>query len=147
VSPPTTSGPVRRTPPAAALVAAPLGLISAVVPGVFGFVALVLSGLRFRGAESLLLLVPTGLTLAIVVGAVLLLLGRSWLALAVPAGAVAALILLGTLTGGWGGGSFGFGVLSWLVPGATAVLASLPGVRGWVAHRRRARLSTGRHTR
>jgi hypothetical protein len=128
--------------PVAALVAAPLALLSALVPAVFGLVALVLSGLQFRGTESLLLLVPVGLMLAIVVGAVLLLLGRSWLALAVPAGAVAALILIGILTGGWGGGSAGFRVFSWLVPGVTAVLASSPGVRRWVEQRRRARPST-----
>jgi hypothetical protein len=80
---------------------------------------------------------PVVLMVGLVVGAVLLLLGRSWLALALPAGALAALAVTGYAMGGWGAGAFGVAIL--LLPVLTAVLALLPRVRRWVAARRQAR--------
>jgi hypothetical protein len=121
-------------PPAPAIAAVVLGLISAMVPALFALVAVALSGLRFQGTEWLALAVPAVLALALVVGAVLLLLGRSWLALALPAGALAAVVLAGNVLGGWDGRLWA--APAWILPGLGAVLAALPRVRGWVAARR-----------
>jgi hypothetical protein len=114
-----------------------LALLSAGVPALFALLALAFSGGEFPGGSWLLIVVPLLLLVGIVVGAVLLLVGRSWLALALSSGALAALVLTGYAMGGWGGGAFG--ALTVLVPALTAVLAALPGVRRWVAARRRAR--------
>jgi hypothetical protein len=129
--------PVRRTPPAPAIAAAVLGLLSATVPAVFALAALAFSGGEFVGSDWLLVVVPLVLLAGLLVGAVLLLAGRAWLPLALPAFAVTALVLAGYLMGGWGGGAFG--MLTVLVPLLTTVLAVLPRVRGWVAARRGAR--------
>ena len=135
VDPAATS--TRRTPPAPAIAAAVLGLLSAGVPAIFALLALAFSTGEFEGGSWLLVLVPVVLLAALFVGAVLLLVGRSWLALALPAGALTSLVLTGYLMGGWGGGSFG--VLTVLVPALTTVLAVLPRVRSWVAARRAVR--------
>jgi hypothetical protein len=137
VHPAPATVPVRRTPPAPAIAAAVLALVSAGVPALFGLLALAFSNGQFGGGGWLVIVVPLVLLVALCVGAVLLLLGRSWLALALPAGGLTALVLTGYLMGGWGGGSFG--VLTLAIPLITTILAALPRVRGWVAARRRAR--------
>jgi hypothetical protein len=129
--------PVRRTPPVPAVAAALLGLISAGATALLALLALAFSNGQFGGGGWLVVATPVVLMIGLVVGAVLLLLGRSWLALALPAGALTALVLTGYLMGGWGGGSFG--VLTLAIPLITTILAALPRVRGWVAARRRAR--------
>lgn len=137
VHPAPAAEPAGRTPPVPAIAAAILALLSALVPALFGLLALAFSGGRFEGTGWLAVLVPGVLLVGIVVGAVLLLLGRSWLALAVPVGALTAVLLAGYVMGGWGGGSFG--VLTLVVPLVTTVLSCLPRVRRWVAARRGAR--------
>jgi hypothetical protein len=134
---PAAAVPTRRTPPAPAIAAAVLGLLSAGVPAVFALIALAFSGGELGGGGWLLVVVPVVLLAGLFVGGVLLLTGRSWLALALPAGALAALVLTGYLMGGWDAGAFG--VLTVLVPLLTTVLAVLPRVRQWVAARRAAR--------
>ncbi|SDE97679.1 hypothetical protein SAMN05660485_02346 [Blastococcus fimeti] len=133
MSVPATAG--RRLPPVPAIVAAPLAVLSAFAPGFFFLVALGFSGGNLSGLEWLLLLVPLGLSLGLVIGAVLLLLGRSWRVVAVSGAVLALLILGGTLLGGWAEDALGFALANGLLPAATAVLASLPRVRGWVAAR------------
>lgn len=125
-----------RLPPVPAIVAAPLAVLSAFAPGFFFLVALGFSGGNLSGLEWLLLTVPLGLSLGLVTGAVLLLLGRSWRVVAVSGAVLALLILGGTLFGGWADGALGFGLSTGLLPAATAALASLPRVRAWVAARR-----------
>jgi hypothetical protein len=131
------AAPVGRVPPAPAIGAALLGLLSAGVPALFALIAVAFSGGHLERGVWLLVVVPLVLLGGLAVGAVLLLLGRSWLALALPAGALTALVLTGYLMGGWGGGSFG--VLALVIPLITAVLAASPRVRHWVTARRRAR--------
>jgi hypothetical protein len=129
--------PVRRTPPVPAVAAALLGLISAGATALLALLALTFSNGRFGGGGWLVDATPVVLMIGLVIGAVLLLLGRSWLALALPAGALAALALTGYVMGGWGAGALGVAIL--LLPVLTAVLALLPRVRRWVAARRQAR--------
>jgi hypothetical protein len=123
-------------PPAPAIAAAVLALPGAAIPVLF---ALVLSALAEPDPEGVWIWLLGCAVLAgtLVTGAVLLLIRRSWLALALPAGVLTALVLLAFVMGGRGGGPFGVVIL--LVPAGTAVLAALPGVRGWVAARRQAR--------
>jgi hypothetical protein len=128
---------VRRTPPVPAVAAALLGLISAGATALLALLALAFSNGQFGGGGWLVVATPVVLMVGLVVGAVLLLLGRSWLALALPAGALAALALTGYVMGGWGAGALGVAIL--LLPVLTAVLALLPRVRRWVAARRQAR--------
>jgi hypothetical protein len=128
---------VRRTPPVPAVAAALLGLISAGATALLALLALAFSNGEFGGGGWLVVATPVVLMVGLVVGAVLLLLGRSWLALALPAGALAALAVTGYVMGGWGAGAFGVAIL--LLPVLTAVLALLPRVRRWVAARRQAR--------
>ncbi|NEK84418.1 hypothetical protein GCU60_01385 [Blastococcus saxobsidens] len=135
---PTTAP--RRTPPAAALAAAVLGLLSAAVPALIAFLAVAFSGGRFDGGGWAVVVVPLGYLVGLVVGAVLLLLGRSWLVLAVFTGTMAVLVTVGYVTGGLGGG---FLELAVLVPLVATVLAALPGVRRWVAARRAATRPAG----
>jgi hypothetical protein len=113
-----------------------LALMSGLVPGFFVLAALGFSGGRLSGLEWGLLIVPLCLTAGLVVGAVLLLLGRSWATLVVSAGALALLILGGTVFGGWAEGAPVFALTTGLLPAAAAVLAARPVVRGWVAGRR-----------
>src|SRR5688500_17897814 len=130
------SAPTHGTIPGPAIAAAVFGLLSAAVPAFLVLFFVLISGGELDTTAWLQLLVPVGLIAGLVVGAVRLLRGRSWLALAVSAGALTALTLAGFLSGGWGGGPFG--LLAVLVPLAAAVLATLPGVRAWVAARRSA---------
>jgi hypothetical protein len=128
---------VRRTPPVPAVAAALLGLISAGATALLALLALAFSNGQFGGGGWLVVATPVVLMIGLVIGAVLLLLGRSWLALALPAGALAALALTGYVMGGWGAGALGVAIL--LLPVLTEVLALLPRVRRWVAARRQAR--------
>jgi len=132
--------PVRRTPPVPAVAAALLGLISAGATALLALLALAFSNGQFGGGGWLVIATPVVLMIGLVVGAVLLLLGRSWLALALPAGALTALALTGYVMGGWGAGAFGVAIL--LLPALTAVLSLPPRVRRWVAARRQARTAS-----
>jgi hypothetical protein len=126
------SAPVRRRPPAAAFVAAPLALLTALGVGLFELLALAFSDGQFGGGGWLVVTVPLVLLVWLVAGAVLLLAGRSWLALAVPAAALAVFLLVVGATEDVLGE---LGVAA-LVPALTALLSALPGVRRWVAARR-----------
>ncbi|WP_164704647.1 hypothetical protein [Blastococcus litoris] len=133
----TVPGPLSRMPPIPAIAAAVLGLLSAFVPAVFLLAAVAFSGGEFEGSGWLLVAVPILLFVGLLVGGVLLLLGRAWWVLTVTAGVLTALLFYGFASGGWGAGAFG--VLTVVVPFVTAVLAALPRVRQWVAARRAAR--------
>ena len=128
--------PPRRTPPGPAIAAAVLGVLSAAVPALFALLALAFSNGQFGDGGWALVLVPLVLLAGLVVGAVLLLAGRSWLVLALCAGVLTALVVTGHATGAWSGDSLG--VLALAVPLITTVLAALPCVRGWIAARRSA---------
>ena len=119
-----------------AIVAGALALISALVPGFFVLIALGFSGGRLTAVEWGLLLIPASVTVGLVVGVVLLLIGRSWIVLVVAAGALALAIVGGTVFGGWAAGAPVFALVSALLPAAAAVLAARPAVRGWIALRR-----------
>lgn len=127
-----TARPVRRRPPAAAIVAAVLAVVSCAVPALLLLVVLAVAGPG--GPAWIDYLLPFAVMCALVAGAVLLLLGRSWVALAVPAGLLAALVVAGRALGGWGGGPLL--MLGFAAPALVVVLSALPGVRGWVAARR-----------
>ena len=133
---PSTSQQVaaRRRPPAPAVVAALLGLVSTSVPALFALLALAFSNGQFGGGGWLVVTVPLLLAVLLPAGAVLLLLGRSWRLMAGSAGALTGIVLYAYANGAWGDPTFG--VLTLLAPGATAVLAALPSVRRWVAARR-----------
>ena len=126
--------PVRRRPPAAAIVAAVLGLLSCAIPGLFLLIALALSEPDSLEQPAWIdVALPLALVCGLVAGAVLLLLGRSWLVLAAAAGVLIALMLAAHALG-WSGGPFFFP--GWFPPVLSVVLSSLPGVRGWVADRK-----------
>jgi len=129
--------------PWAAIAAAVLALPTAFVLVVVGWGALLFANERADGAVWVVLLISVAWLAGLLVAATRLLLGRSWAALAMTAGTVAALMVVGLLRGGLGAGPFGFGTLAALVSLATTVLAALPGVRRWVAERRRERLYPG----
>jgi hypothetical protein len=130
--------PIRLPPPAAAVAAAVLAVLSATVPGFLGLILLAMYEGEEGAAKWVWVLVPAGLVVALVVGAVLLLLGRSWLAVVLPAYAVAAIAVLGMA----GGGSIRVpGVLAITVPLAAALLGARPVVRRWVRDRRASRLA------
>jgi hypothetical protein len=134
---------VRRRPPLAALLAAPLAVLSAVAVAFFGVIALAFSNGDLSNGAWLFVAVPAVLSLWLLGGALLLLLGRSWLALFLPAAALTLVVVWGVLDGTLGDGTGGFLVLAWALPGVTAVLAVLPGVRRWIAARKLGRLSYG----
>ena len=77
----------RRTPPVPALLAAPLALVTALAVGFFSVLAVAFSNGQFDDGGWLVVLVPTVLAVGLVLGVILLLLGRSWLVLTVLAGA------------------------------------------------------------
>jgi hypothetical protein len=130
---------VTRRPPVAALLAAPLAVLSAVVVALFGFLALAFSNGDLGGDRWMIVAVPAVLSIVLVVGALLLLVGRSWLAVVLPAGALSLAVVTSILSGSLGEDTGGFLALCWGLPGISAVLAALPGVRRWVAARRDAR--------
>ncbi|MEU2349363.1 hypothetical protein [Modestobacter sp. NPDC049651] len=121
----------RRRPPAAALVAAPLALLTAFGVGLFELLALAFSNGQFDDGGWLVVTVPLLLIAWLVVGAVLLLVGRSWLALLLPAAALAVFLVVVGVTEDV---IAELAVVA-LVPAATALLSALPGVRTWVAAR------------
>jgi hypothetical protein len=126
------------------MLAAPLAVLSAIAVAFFGFLALAFSNGDLTGDRWLFVAVPALLAVVLVLGALLLLLGRSWLALVVPAAALSLVVVAAVLYGSLGDGTGGFLVLTWALPGISAVLAALPGVRRWVAARKDAR-RTRRH--
>lgn len=128
----------RRHLPAAALVAALLAVLTAAGVGLFELIALAFSNGQFDDGGWLVVTVPLLVVVWLLAGAVLLLTGRSWLVLFLPAAVISVLLLAGLVNDAWQT-SWTVGVL--LVPGATAVLTALPGVRRWVAARRRTGLS------
>src|SRR3954454_14845577 len=130
---PQTVRPVHRRPPAAAIVAAVLGLVSCALPGLFLLIALALSEPdSLEDPAWIDVALPLALVCALVAGVVLLLLGRSWLVLAAASGVLIAL-MVGAHALGWSGGPFFFP--GWFPPVLTVVLSALPRVRGWVADR------------
>jgi hypothetical protein len=130
--PPPTHG----TIPGPAIAAAVFGLLSAAVPTLLLLFLVLISWGELDALDWLSMLVPVGVIAGLVVGAVRLLRGRSWLMLVVFAAALSAVVLAGFVSGGWGGGPFG--PLAMLIPLVAAVLAALPSVRAWVAARRSA---------
>jgi hypothetical protein len=132
-----TVPPERHRPPAAAIAAAVLALVSCALPLLFLMIVVAVNGPDLADVAWVDVVLPVALSCGLVVGAVLLLLGRSWLALVVPAGVLVAFLVAGGVLGGWSGGAFW--LLSWGLPAVAVVLAALPGVRGWVADRKGAR--------
>ncbi|MGY1838529.1 MULTISPECIES: hypothetical protein [unclassified Modestobacter] len=137
------SAPVRRLPPLPTVLAAPLAVLSALATAAFALLALAFSDGRFDGGGWLVVAVPVVLSVWLLVGALLLLLGRSWLAVFLPAAALVAVLGRVLVTEGLIADSDGLLLLIWALPAGTALLAALPGVRGWVAGRRGARSSAG----
>lgn len=136
---PPVDGAATRVPPLPALVAAPLAVLSAFVPGVFFLAALGFSGGQLSGLEWLLLVVPLGLSLGLLIGAVQLLRGRSWRVVAVSGAVLGLLIVGGTLFGGWAEGALGFGLTTGLLPLLAALLAASRTVREWIVARQLSR--------
>jgi hypothetical protein len=139
----SAAAPARRRPPVAAVLAVPFALLSALAVAFFGFLALAFSEGDLSGDRWLFVAVPAVLALVLVVGAFLLLLGRSWLVLCLPAAALSLSVIAGILYGALGDGTGGFLLLAWVLPGVAAVLSALPGVRRWVAARHLARRTRG----
>jgi hypothetical protein len=133
---PPAPAPAPGSPPATAITAAVLGVVSAAVPTLALLFIVVMAGSDLWEMEAVWLLVPLLVVVGLVAGAVLLLTGRSWRVLAASAGALTALVLVAFTLGGWGGGPFG--LVGLLLPLATTVLAVLPRTRLWVAARRSA---------
>jgi len=134
-SPPVLS----RRPPLAAFLAAALAVLAALAFALFGFIALAFSNGDFSDGGWQLVTVPAVLSIVLVVGAVLLMLGRSWLAVFLPAAALSLVVVAAILYGTLGDGTGGALLLAWALPGLSAVLVALPGVRRWVAARRDSR--------
>jgi hypothetical protein len=139
----TDEAPVRRRPPVAALLAAPLAVLSALVVAFFGFLALAFSNGQLDNGAWLFIAIPAVLSLWLLVGALLLLLGRSWLAVFLPAAGLGLVVVWGILDGTIGEDNGAFLVLVWALPIVTALLTALPGVRRWIAARKLARLARG----
>jgi hypothetical protein len=125
----------------AALLAAPLAVLSALAVAFFGMIALAFSNGDLDDGAWLFIAIPAVLSLWLLVGAVLLVLGRSWLAVFVPAAALALVVIWGILDGTIGEDNGAFLVVVWALPIVTALLTALPGVRRWIAARKLARLT------
>ena len=136
VSLPASDVTVPRVPPVPAIAAAVLAVLSAFAPGFFFLVALGFSGGNLSGLESMLLIVPLALSLGLLIGAGLLVRGRSWRVLAVVGGVLGVLVVGGIAFGSWADGALGVGLSVGLFPAAAAMLASTATVRRWVAARR-----------
>ncbi len=130
-----TAGPVSKVPPIPAGVAALCGLLGALPVAFFAvFVGLLSLGYEdWRGA--VLGAVPAVVFVVVLVGVVLLLLGRSWKVLVVGAVATGALVLVAVADGAAEGDPGSIAVLA-AGPVLAAVFASLAPVRSWVAARR-----------
>ncbi|WP_222263753.1 hypothetical protein [Modestobacter marinus] len=135
------SAPVRRRPPWPALLAVPLAVLSALAVAFFGVIALAFSNGQLDDGAWLFVALPAVLALWLLVGVLLLLLGRSWLALFLPAAGLALVVVWGILDGTLGDGTGSTLVAVWVLPGLTALFTVLPGVRRWTAARRLARQS------
>ena len=133
----TSPDAVRRMPPVAAILAAPLAVVTALAVAFFSVLALAFSNGQFGDGGWVFVLLPIVLAVGLVVGVILLLLGRSWLVLTVLAGALAAVLLGSEFLGAWDTGSVV--PVAALFPAGAAGLAALPGVRRWVAARRAGR--------
>ena len=136
VSLPASDVVVPRVPPVPAIAAAVLAVLSAFAPGFFFLVALGFSGGNLSGLEWLLLVVPLALSLGLLIGAGMLVRGRSWRVVAVAGGVLGLLVLSGIALGSWAEGAMGVGLSVGLLPAASALLASTASVRRWVAARR-----------
>jgi hypothetical protein len=137
----TEEAPVRRRPPVAALLAVPSAVLSALAVAFFGVIALAFSNGQLDHGAWLFVAIPAVLSLWLLIGALLLVTGRSWLAVFVPAAGLALVVVWGILDGTLGDGTGAFLVLAWALPGVTALLAALPGVRRWIATRKLTRLT------
>ena len=127
---------VPRVPPVPAIAAATLAVLSAFAPGFFFLIALGFSGGELSGTDWLLLVVPLALSLGLLIGAGLLVRGRSWRVVAAAGAVLGLLVIGGTLVGGWAEDALGLGLSVGLLPAAAALLASTATVRRWVAARR-----------
>jgi hypothetical protein len=136
----TSDAPVRRRPPVPVLLAIPLAVLSSLVLAFFGLIALAFSNGQYDDGGWLVVTVPAVLAAWLLVGSLLLLLGRSWLAVFVPAAALTVVLLWVILAEELIADSGGVAVLIWALPAATALLTVLPGVRRWVTERRLGRL-------
>jgi hypothetical protein len=135
--------PVRRRPPVPVFLAAPLAVLSALALAFFMLIALAFSNGQFGDGGWLVVTVPAVLAVWLVVGALLLVLGRSWLAVFLPAAALTAVLLWLILAESLVEGTGGVAVVVWALPALTAVFAVLPAVRRWVAGRRLQRRTRG----
>ena len=117
-------------------------MLSSLVLAFFGVIGLAFSNGQYDDGSWLVIAVPAVLAALLLLGALFLLLGRSWLAVFLPAAALAVVVTWTVLAAGLGEDSGGALVLAWALPAGTAVLSALPGVRRWIAARRRERLST-----
>ncbi|MBB3675569.1 hypothetical protein [Modestobacter versicolor] len=133
--------PVRRRPPLAVLAVVPLAVLSALFLAFFGLVALAFSNGQFADGGWLVVTVPAVLALWLLAGALLLLVGRSWLAVFLPAAALALVLVWLILAESLIEDSGGLAVLVWALPTLTALLAALRPVRRWVAARKLERLT------
>ena len=133
--------PVRRRPPVPVLLAIPLAVLSAVSLAFFGLIALAFSNGVHDDGGWLVITVPVVLAGWLLIGALLLLLGRSWLAVFLPAAALTVVLLWMMLAEGLLEDSRSVVGLVWALPAVTALLTVLPGVRRWIAARRLGRLS------
>lgn len=138
---PAVAAPARRRPPVPVFLAVPLAVLSALAVALFALIALAFSNGTFDGGGWLLVAVPVVLSVWLLVGGLLLLLGRSWLAVFLPAVALVGVLGWVIVAEGLITDSDGLLPLIWALPAGTALLAALPGVRGWIAARRCARLS------
>ena len=133
-----TAGPVSKIPPIPAGVAALCGLLGALPVAFFAvFVGVLSFGYEdWRGA--VLGAIPAAVFVAVLVGVVLLLLGRSWKVLVGGALATLALVLVAVVGGAV---EDDLGSIATLAAGPVlaAVFASLARVRSWVAARRASR--------
>jgi hypothetical protein len=80
----------------------------------------------------LVVALPVAYASWIVVGAALLALGRSWRTVHLATATASVYLLAADIITGWGAGPYGVPLLSWLVPGVTALLAARRDVRRWV---------------
>ena len=114
-------------------------MLAAVAVAFFGFIALAFSNGDLTGDRWMIVAVPAVLSIALVLGALLLLMARSWLALSLPAALLSLAVVSSVFYGALGDGTGGALLLAWALPGVSALLGLLPGVRRWVAERRQAR--------
>jgi hypothetical protein len=113
-------------------VAVPLAVVSAASGVAAGLATAGLTHALEDDTGWLVVVAPVAYASWILAGAVLLGLGRSWRTLCLGTGTVAMYLLAADIITGWGAGPYGVPLLTWLVPGVTALLAARRDVRGWV---------------